>query len=84
MGFVSSETLAEEVGLTHRATKKLILKFDMRGIPSGSSHMDTGKKQRMVLVDEDSFHNNLSGEVGSFRRKKKKTGKDKTDLKKNK
>ena len=76
MGMVSSETLAEDMGLSHRAVKKLILNFNIKGIPSGSSQMDVGKTQRMVLVDEDSFHGKLHGEMTSFKRKKKTESKD--------
>lgn len=71
MSMVSSEALASEMGLSHKAVKKLILDFNVKGIPSGSSSMDPGKTQRMVLVDEESFHSSLSGSVKSFRRKKK-------------
>jgi hypothetical protein len=71
MAMISSEALAGEMGLSHKAVKKLILDFNVKGIPSGSSSMDAGKTQRMVLVDEESFHSSLSGSVKSFRRKKK-------------
>jgi|TARA_R110000744_G_scaffold103295_1_gene198092 hypothetical protein len=69
MAMISSEALADDMGLTHKAVKKLILDFNIKGIPSGSSSMDAGKTQRMVLVDEDSFHGSLSGGVKSFKRK---------------
>jgi hypothetical protein len=72
MGMISSEALANDMGLSHKAVKKLILDKNIQGIPSGSSHMDAGKTQRMVLVDEESFHSKLQGSVGTFRRKKKK------------
>jgi len=71
MSMVSSEALAAEMGLSHKAVKKLILDFNIKGIPSGSSTMDAGATQRMVLVDENSFHGSLSGSVKSFRRKTK-------------
>ena len=71
MAMVSSEALALEMGLKHRAVKKLVLGFNIKGIPAGSSSMDPGKTQRMVLVDEESFHSSLSGNTKSFRRKKK-------------
>jgi len=72
MSMVSSEALAEEMGLSHKAVKKLILDFNVKGIPSGSSDLDPGKTQRMVLVDSESFHNSLSGNTKTFRRKKRK------------
>ena len=72
MSMVSSEALAGEMGLSHKAVKKLILDFNVKGIPSGSSDLDPGKTQRMVLVDSESFHNSLSGNTKTFRRKKKK------------
>ena len=71
MAMVSSEALASEMGLNHKAVKKLILSFNIKGIPAGSSSLDPGKQQRMVLVDEESFHSSLSGNTKSFRRKKK-------------
>tara|TARA_Y100000034_G_scaffold126300_1_gene177315 strand:+ start:575 stop:808 length:234 start_codon:yes stop_codon:yes gene_type:complete len=77
MAMISSEALASEMGLSHKAVKKLILDFNVKGIPSGSSSMDAGKTQRMVLVDEESFHSSLSGSVKSFRRKKKGASKKK-------
>ena len=72
MGMISSEALANDMGLSHKAVKKLILDKNVKGIPSGSSMMDTGKTQRMVLVDEDSFHSKLQSAVDTFRRKKSK------------
>jgi hypothetical protein len=72
MGMISSEALAGELGLSHKAVKGLILKFNVEGIPSGSCNMDPGKTQRMVLVDEEAFHSGLSKKTQSFKRKKKK------------
>jgi|TARA_A100001011_G_C14307723_1_gene843991 hypothetical protein len=70
MGMVSSESLAKGMGLTHKAVKKLILDHNIKGIPAGSSSFDGGKRQRMVLVDEDTFHGSLAGSTKSFRRKR--------------
>ena len=43
MGMISSEALAENLGVTHKQVKGLILKYDVRAVPSGSSFMDSGK-----------------------------------------
>jgi hypothetical protein len=82
MGMISSEALAGELGLSHKAVKGLILKFNVEGIPSGSCNMDPGKTQRMVLVDEQAFHAGLSNKTSSFRRKKKKKATASADTKK--
>ena len=71
MGMISSEALAQDLGLSHKAVKGLILKYKVRAIPSGSSHMDAGDPQRMVLVDSDSFHIGLKEKANTLERKKK-------------
>ena len=60
MGMISSEALAKNLGVSHKQVKSLILKYDVRAVPSGSSFMDAGKPQRKVLVDEEArFENNF-------------------------
>jgi hypothetical protein len=68
MGMVSSESLAGTLGVSHKQVKKLILEYDVRAVPSGSSYMDPGTKQRMVLVDESSFHDGLSQRASKLSR----------------
>ena len=73
MGMISSENLAKDLGVSHKQVKKLILDYNIRAIPSGSSDMDPGKIQRMVLVDEESFHGGLSLKAKDLRRPKVET-----------
>ncbi len=73
MGMVSSETLASQIGVSHKQVKSLILKYNVRAIPSGSSTMDAGKPQRMVLVDEDAFHQGLAENASVNSRGSRKT-----------
>jgi len=70
MGMISSETLAENLGVSHKQVKKLILEYDVRAVPSGSCYLDPGRPQRMVLVDEDAFHGGLSQKAKGLRRSK--------------
>ena len=56
MGMISSEALAKNLGVSHKQVKSLILKYDVRAVPSGSSFMDAGKPQRKVLEDEEAFN----------------------------
>ena len=79
MGMISSESLAGELGVSHKQVKKLILQYDVRAVPSGSSFMDPGTPQRMVLVDEEAFHGGLSQKAKGLRRAKADT----TETKKN-
>ena len=48
--FVSSSTLAGEVGITHKKLKELIRKNKVSVIPAGLQMVE-GKSQRVVLVD---------------------------------
>ncbi len=73
MGMISSEALAENLGVTHKQVKGLILKYDVRAVPSGSSFMDSGKPQRKVLVDERAFNQGLSQKAAVLRRPKRES-----------
>ena len=68
---ISSEALAKNLGVSHKQVKSLILKYDVRAVPSGSSFMDAGRPQRKVLVDEDAFNQGLSQKASVLRRPKK-------------
>lgn len=71
MGMISSEALAKNLGVSHKQVKSLILKYDVRAVPSGSSFMDAGKPQRKVLVDEEAFNQGLLQKATVLKRGKK-------------
>jgi|TARA_B100000287_G_scaffold88450_1_gene80944 hypothetical protein len=79
MAMVSSEKLATELGTTHKQVKSLILKHNVRSVPSGSSTMDPGSPQRLVLVDYDAFHDGLAEDAKTNRRPKKAKGSKKKE-----